>query len=293
MSSVSSPPTSLITVHTAPQAFTQHKLSVGGSAIRFKGTFIHSPSAMAVMHHVTATLVKALLLPCHLPVLVGAAAVPRALHSSLHACEQQQQHQQQPQAQQQHHQQQQQQQQQKAQHTAQVGRLNHVAIAVPDLQQAAARYRSVLGAKVSAPQPVPEHGVAVVFVELPNTKIELLHPLGEGSPIAKFLQRNPAGACDVRRRFAWPCMPLVCTCWRLPRAVLHSHTHTVGGIHHVCLEVADVGASLAALTPAGMRVLDPTPKIGAHGNPVVFLHPKDNDGVLLELEEVGGDGGGS
>lgn len=143
-------------------------------------------------------------------------------------------------------------QQQQTTTTAEVGRLNHVAIAVPDLDKAAERYRSVLGAKVSEPQPVPEHGVTVVFVELPNTKIELLHPLGAKSPISKFLERNPAG-----------------------------------GIHHVCLEVSDVCRSLKALTPAGVRVLDPEPKIGAHGNPVVFLHPKDNDGVLMELEEVG------
>ncbi|WIA31999.1 hypothetical protein OEZ86_002853 [Tetradesmus obliquus] len=136
--------------------------------------------------------------------------------------------------------------------TAEVGRLNHVAIAVPDLAKAAERYRAVLGAKVSAPQPVPEHGVTVVFVELPNTKIELLHPLGPKSPIQKFLDRNPAG-----------------------------------GIHHVCLEVGDITRSMAALTPNGVRVLDPQPRIGAHGNPVVFLHPKDNDGVLMELEEVG------
>eukprot|EP00878_Enallax_costatus_P008112 GHUV01008483.1.p1 GENE.GHUV01008483.1~~GHUV01008483.1.p1 ORF type:complete len:187 (+),score=36.90 GHUV01008483.1:203-763(+) len=141
---------------------------------------------------------------------------------------------------------------QPAQQTAQVGRLNHVAIAVPDLAKAAERYRSVLGAKVSEPQPVPEHGVTVVFVELPNTKIELLHPLGEKSPIQRFLERNPSG-----------------------------------GIHHMCLEVGDVKKSLAALTPKGVRVLDPEPKIGAHGNPVVFLHPKDNDGVLMELEQVG------
>eukprot|EP00775_Hariotina_reticulata_P006106 gene6106-6344_t len=132
-----------------------------------------------------------------------------------------------------------------------VGRLNHVAVAVPDLQKAADRYRTVLGAKVSDPQPVPEHGVTVVFVELSNTKIELLHPLGDKSPISKFLERNPAG-----------------------------------GIHHVCLEVQDVRRSLTAVA-SFMRVLDPQPKIGAHGNPVVFLHPKDNDGVLMELEEVG------
>lgn len=136
--------------------------------------------------------------------------------------------------------------------TAQVGRLNHVAIAVPNLETATKHYRDVLGAKVSAPQPVPEHGVTVVFVELPNTKIELLEPLGDNSPIANFLQRNPSG-----------------------------------GIHHMCLEVSDIKDSLAALTHR-MRVLTPEPKIGAHGNPVVFLHPKDNCGVLMELEQVTG-----
>lgn len=134
--------------------------------------------------------------------------------------------------------------------TAQVGRLNHVAVAVPDLQKAADRYRSILGAKVSEPQDVPEHGVTVVFVELPNTKIELLHPLGANSPISNYLQRNPGG-----------------------------------GVHHVCLEVTNISNSLHALKNE-MRVLNPEPKIGAHGNPVVFLHPKDNDGVLMELEEV-------
>ncbi|KAK9816900.1 hypothetical protein WJX72_006936 [[Myrmecia] bisecta] len=135
--------------------------------------------------------------------------------------------------------------------TSEVGRLNHVAIAVPDLQQAAERYRTVLGAKVSDVQEVPEHGVSVVFVELANTKLELLHPLGDNSPISKFLQKNPSG-----------------------------------GLHHLCLEVADIKASMSHIASTGVRCLDSKPKIGAHGNPVVFLHPKDNDGVLTELEQV-------
>ncbi|KAF8071069.1 OTU1 [Scenedesmus sp. PABB004] len=138
--------------------------------------------------------------------------------------------------------------------SAAVGRLNHVAIAVPDLVAAAARFAGVLGARVSPPQALPEHGVTVVFVELPNTKLELLAPLGTDSPIAGFLRRNPAG-----------------------------------GVHHLCLEVGDVAASLAGIG-GRVRCLDPRPKIGAHGNPVVFLHPKDCDGVLLELEQVGGAG---
>ena len=133
-----------------------------------------------------------------------------------------------------------------------IGRLNHVAIAVPDLQAASDTYRNILGAKVSAPQPVPEHGVTVVFIELPNTKIELLHPLGENSPIAGFLAKN-----------------------------------TSGGIHHVCYEVSDVRAARDQLKSKGARVLgDGEPKIGAHGNPVLFLHPKDFCGTLVELEEV-------
>ena len=132
-----------------------------------------------------------------------------------------------------------------------VGRLNHVAIAVPDLPAASAMYRDVLGADVSEPQDVPLHGVTVVFVNVGNTKIELIHPLGDGSPIANFLAKNPAG-----------------------------------GIHHICLEVPDVRAAVAEVTARGARVLDPEPKIGAHGNPVVFLHPKDCNGVLTELEEV-------
>lgn len=133
-----------------------------------------------------------------------------------------------------------------------IGRLNHVAIAVPDLTAAAAQYASVLGAEVGAPQDEPDHGVTVVFITLPNTKIELLYPLGDGSPIAGFLQKNPSG-----------------------------------GIHHICYEVDDIGAAAATLTASGARVLgDGKPKIGAHGKPVLFLHPKDFNGTLIELEEV-------
>lgn len=133
-----------------------------------------------------------------------------------------------------------------------IGKLNHVAIVVPDLEAAAGRYRGMLGATVSAPVPLPEHGVTTVFVELPNTRIELLHPLGEKSPIAKFLQSNPAG-----------------------------------GIHHLCYEVADIHAARDQLKAAGVRVLgDGEPKIGAHGKPVLFLHPKDFCGTLIELEQA-------
>ncbi len=133
-----------------------------------------------------------------------------------------------------------------------IGRLNHVAIAVPDLEAATATYRDVLGGQVSAPQAVPEHGVTVVFVNLPNTKIELLHPLGEKSPIAPFLAKNPSG-----------------------------------GIHHVCYEVADIFEARDRMVKSGMRVLgDGEPKIGAHGKPVLFLHPKDFCGTLVELEQV-------
>ena len=133
-----------------------------------------------------------------------------------------------------------------------IGRLNHVAIAVPDLAAASATYGGALGAKVSAPIPQPAHGVTVVFVELPNTKIELLHPLGDNSPIKSFLERNPSG-----------------------------------GIHHVCYEVADIYAARDRLKAEGARVLgDGEPKIGAHGKPVLFLHPKDFGGTLIELEQV-------
>jgi methylmalonyl-CoA/ethylmalonyl-CoA epimerase len=133
-----------------------------------------------------------------------------------------------------------------------IGRLNHVAIAVPDLAAAAAQYRDTLGARVGAPQDEPEHGVTVVFVELPNTKVELMQPLGEASPITGFLDRNPAG-----------------------------------GIHHICYEVADLIAARDPLRAAGARVLGSgEPRIGAHGRPVLFLHPKDFTGCLVELEEV-------
>lgn len=133
-----------------------------------------------------------------------------------------------------------------------IGRLNHVAIAVPDLEAAAASYRETLGAKVSAPQSLPEHGVTVVFVELENTKIEFLEVLGENSPIAPFLERNPAG-----------------------------------GIHHICYEVEDILAARDQLKATGARVLgDGEPKTGAHGKPVLFLHPKDFLGTLVELEQV-------
>lgn len=131
-----------------------------------------------------------------------------------------------------------------------IGRLNHVAIAVPDLAVAMAQYSETLGATVSPPQDEPEHGVRVVFITLPNTKIELLHPLGEASPIHSFLERNPAG-----------------------------------GIHHICYEVEDIVAARDTLVAKGARVLG-EPKIGAHGKPVIFLHPKDFNGCLVELEEV-------
>jgi methylmalonyl-CoA/ethylmalonyl-CoA epimerase len=133
-----------------------------------------------------------------------------------------------------------------------IGRLNHVAIAVKDLAAATAVYRDALGAKVTDPLPQPEHGVTVVFITLPNTKIELLEPLGEGSPIAKFLERSPEG-----------------------------------GIHHVCYEVDDILAARDRLKAQGARVLgDGNPKIGAHGKPVLFLHPKDFCGTLVELEQA-------
>lgn len=133
-----------------------------------------------------------------------------------------------------------------------IGRLNHVAIVVPDLAAATATYRDTLGAQVSEPVDLPGHGVTTVFVELPNTKIELLHPLGEGSPIAKFLEKNASG-----------------------------------GIHHVCYEVDDILAARDRLKAQGARVLgDGEPKTGAHGKPVLFLHPKDFCGTLVELEQA-------
>jgi methylmalonyl-CoA/ethylmalonyl-CoA epimerase len=133
-----------------------------------------------------------------------------------------------------------------------LGRLNHVAIAVKDIAAATRLYRETLGAAVSAPQDLPEHGVRVVFVTLPNTKIEFLEPLGAASPIAKFLEKNPDG-----------------------------------GMHHLCYEVGDILAARDALIAGGLRILgDGEPKIGAHGKPVLFLHPKDCLGTLTELEEV-------
>jgi methylmalonyl-CoA/ethylmalonyl-CoA epimerase len=133
-----------------------------------------------------------------------------------------------------------------------IGRLNHVAIVVADLDAATANYRDTLGATVTAPQALPEHGVVTVFVELPNTKIELLYPFDEASPIAKFLQRNPDG-----------------------------------GMHHICYEVGDVVAAAAKLSGDGARILgDGTPRNGAHGKPVLFLHPKDFCGTLIELEQI-------
>ena len=133
-----------------------------------------------------------------------------------------------------------------------IGRLNHVAIVVPDLAAAAAVYREALGARVSEPQKLPAHGVTVVFVELPNTKIELLEPLGEGSPVRGFLDKNPSG-----------------------------------GTHHVCYEVDDIIAARDRLRAAGAHVLgDGEPRLGAHDKPVLFLHPKDFCGTLIELEQA-------
>ncbi|KPB01641.1 methylmalonyl-CoA epimerase [Ahrensia marina] len=133
-----------------------------------------------------------------------------------------------------------------------LGRLNHVAIAVPDLDAAINRYKNVLGATVSEPQHLPEHGVTVVFVEVANTKTELLYPLGDNSPIGAFLEKNPSG-----------------------------------GMHHMCYEVDDILAARDKLIEDGVRVLgDGNPKTGAHGKPVLFLHPKDFDGTLIELEQV-------
>ncbi len=133
-----------------------------------------------------------------------------------------------------------------------LGRINHIAIAVPDLAAAVATYRDTLGAAVSQPQALPEHGVTVVFVELPNTKVELLAPLGENSPIAAFLEKNPSG-----------------------------------GMHHICYEVTDIIVARDRLKADGARVLgEGEPKIGAHGKPVLFLHPKDFCGTLIELEQA-------
>ncbi|KAG0027979.1 hypothetical protein BGZ82_008685 [Podila clonocystis] len=132
-----------------------------------------------------------------------------------------------------------------------LGRLNHVAIAVPDIDQSTAFYRDLMGAKVSEKVPLPEHGVYTVFVELDNTKIELLHPYGENSPIQGFLNKNKSG-----------------------------------GIHHICIEVDDVYKAVNDLMAKGIKALNPIPKIGAHGKPVVFLHPKDCHGTLVELEQI-------
>lgn len=133
-----------------------------------------------------------------------------------------------------------------------IGKLNHVAIAVPDIAAARTHYRDILGAQVSAPLDLPEHGVTTVFVELPNTKIELIHPLGDDSPLRQFLTRHPGG-----------------------------------GMHHVCYEVEDIHAARDALAAAGVRVLgDGVPRPGAHGKPVLFLHPKAFHGTLIELEQA-------
>ena len=133
-----------------------------------------------------------------------------------------------------------------------IGKLNHVAIVVQDLEAGAAIYRDTLGARVSEPQDLPEHGVTTVFVELPNTKIELLHPLGGESPLSRFLEKNPSG-----------------------------------GMHHICYEVDDIQAAAEKLRGAGARILgDGQTKIGAHGKPVLFLHPKDFCGTLVELEQA-------
>ena len=135
---------------------------------------------------------------------------------------------------------------------SEIGRLNHIAIAVPNLEKAALTWETALGASISSPQALPEHGVTVVFVESPNSKVELLEPLGDNSPIKNFLEKNPNG-----------------------------------GMHHICYEVKDLNFASEKLKLAGARVLgDGFPKIGAHGNPVLFLHPSDFSGTLIELEEI-------
>ena len=132
-----------------------------------------------------------------------------------------------------------------------IDRLNHVAIAVPDMDSASAKYRDALGAQVSEPQDLPEHGVTVVFIELQNAKIELIAPLGENSPIAGFLAKNPSG-----------------------------------GIHHICFEVPDIAAASEAMSFQNVRLLGDEPRIGAHGKPVMFVHPKEFNGTLIEIEEA-------
>ncbi len=133
-----------------------------------------------------------------------------------------------------------------------IGRLNHIAIAVPNLTDAIKTYSQILGAKVTKPQKLLEHGVTVVFITLPNTKIELLEPLGDNSPITKFLNKNP-----------------------------------IGGMHHICYEVENIETAITQLQSQGARILgNGRPKIGAHGNPVIFMHPKDFNGTLIELEQV-------
>ena len=132
-----------------------------------------------------------------------------------------------------------------------IDRLNHVAIAVPDLDSASARYRDALGAQVSEPQDLPEHGVTVVFIKLQNAKIELIAPLGENSPIAGFLAKNPSG-----------------------------------GIHHICFEVPNIAAASEAMSSQNVGLLGDEPRIGAHGKPVMFVHPKEFNGTLIEIEEA-------
>lgn len=132
-----------------------------------------------------------------------------------------------------------------------LGKLNHIAIATPDLKKSSALFRDVMGAEVSEPQALPDHGVHTVFVNLGNTKLELLHPLGEDSPITNFLKKHPSG-----------------------------------GMHHICIEVDNIGEAMAALQRSNVRCLYERPRTGAHGKPVVFLHPKDCAGVLVELEEA-------
>ncbi len=133
-----------------------------------------------------------------------------------------------------------------------IGKLNHIAIAVPNLKEASQLYRDAFGAILSDPIALPDHGVTTVFVELPNSKLELLEPLGENSPVAKFLEKNPAG-----------------------------------GMHHFCVEVEDINQAMEQVKAHGLRVLGSgKPKIGAHGKPVIFLHPKDALGCLVEFEEV-------